>query len=427
MAKSRLKPLPKTPLDISQEEIKPYLTNEGKAISQTPFNRNKGYDYSMKDDEVKDISIGLEDIDNAIMYYFKNVIKPNVIQNGQRLEVPVLYGSPELWKSVQADGWYRDKNGKLMVPLIVFKRNNIVKNRELGNKLDGNNVNLYQIVGTKYNRRNAYDKFSVLNNRIPSEQYYVSAVPDYITVNYSCIIFTDYVEQNNKLVEAVQFASDSYWGDPNRFKFKSRIDTIATTTILEQGEDRAAKSTFDITVNGYIIPDTINKTLATARSKFYTKAQVVFDVEVVDSKGVISDFDNLQFANSAPKQNSMGATSFVGGGINYTNINNTYNIDPAASGDLNYLNTNNIATGSAITGDTAVFAGKTFVQPPSGSSIPPTSLVNFSFFINGQFMSNDNVISFNQVGSNSVLVVNTGSLQYTLSPTDQIAVVGKIQ
>ena len=57
--------------------------------------------------------------------YFKNIIKPNVVQNGQQIAVPVIYGSPERWKSVQADGFYRDASGRLMVPLIMFKRENI--------------------------------------------------------------------------------------------------------------------------------------------------------------------------------------------------------------------------------------------------------------------------------------------------------------
>lgn len=280
----RLKPIPKNQSEVTQQALpSPYLTDIPKAVSDTVFSHNRGTDYSMKNDTVKDISIGLEDIDNAIMYYFKNIIKPNVIQNQQQLEVPVIYGSPERWKSVQADGFYRDNSGRLMVPLIMFKRESFEKDRSVGNKLDGNLAHLYQVVGSKYNSRNAYDQFDVINNRIPSEQYYVTAVPDYITLTYNCIIFTDFVEQNNKLVEAVQWASDSYWGNPARWKFRASIDSFATTTLLEEGTDRAAKSTFTIKVNGYIIPDTVNKTLATARSKFYTKSQVVFTMETTGS------------------------------------------------------------------------------------------------------------------------------------------------
>jgi len=278
-----LKPIPRNQSEVTQAELSPPYLNQGRAISETSFSKNRGTDYSLKGDTVKDISIGLEDIDNAVLYYFENVIKPNVIQNGQRLAVPVIYGSPERWKAVQADGFYRDRSGKLMVPIIMFKREGFDKNRTLGNKLDGNTVHNYQVVGTKFNQRNIYDNFSVLNNRIPSNQYYITSVPDYLTVNYNCIVFTDFIEQNNKIVEAIEFASDSYWGDPNRFKFKANIDNFSTTTLLEQGQDRAAKSTFSIKLFGYIIPDTVNKDLATARSKFYTQAQVIFDIETTGS------------------------------------------------------------------------------------------------------------------------------------------------
>jgi hypothetical protein len=281
---NRLKPIPKNQSEVTQDTLNtPYLTDIPKAVSDTVFSENRGTDYSMKDDTVKDISIGLEDIDNAIMFYFNNVIKPNVIQNGNQLTVPVIYGSPERWKSVQADGFYRDNSGRLMVPLIMFKRDSVEKDRTKGNKLDGNTAHLYQVVGSKYNARNAYDQFDVLNNRIPSEQYYITSTPDYVTLTYSCVIFTDFVEQNNKLVEAVEFASDSYWGDPARYKFRAAIDSFTTTTLLEEGTDRAAKSTFTIKVNGYIIPNTVNKDMATARSKFYTKSQVVFTMETTGS------------------------------------------------------------------------------------------------------------------------------------------------
>jgi hypothetical protein len=280
----RLKPIPKNQSEVTQAALNtPYLANQGTPISQTVFSKNRGTDISVKNDTAKDISVGLEDIDNAIMYYFENVIKPNVVQNGQQIEVPVLYGSPERWKSVQADGFYRDGSGRLMVPLIMFKRENIERNRSLGNKLDGNTAHLYQIIGSKYNSRNAYDAFDILNNREPSEQYYVSAVPDYVTLTYNCIIFTDFIEQNNKLVEAIQWASDSYWGDPNRWKFRTLIDSFTTTTLLENNTDRAAKSTFNIKVNGYIIPNTVNKAMAVASSKFYTTSQVVFAMETTGS------------------------------------------------------------------------------------------------------------------------------------------------
>ena len=414
-----LKPLPKNAAEISQEQVTPYLVDQGKPVSDTAFSKNRGRDYSFKDDTVKDVSVGLEDIDYAVMYYFENVIKPTVIQNGQRIAVPVIYGSPERWKSVQADGFYRDNSGRLMVPLIMVKRENVEKNRALGNKLDGNHAHLYQIIGTRYNIRNVYDKFSIVNNRIPSEQYYMSAVPDYVTLTYSCILFTDFVEQNNKLVEAVEFASDSYWGDPSRWKFKARIDNFTTTTLLEEGTDRAAKTSFNIVLNGYIIPDTVNKDLAVARSKFYTTSQVVFDLETIDSNGVVTNVDELRFANKPAAKNAAGATSFIGGGVNI--VNNVTVSQPI----IDYLAINNIktATSAQTTTNTAIFVGASLATAPS--SLPTTSKNNFSVYINGQYVEPAAIVSIANVGSDVVLTVDTAQLGFVLDTTMEIVAAGK--
>jgi len=418
-----LKPIPKNTSEVLQSQIEPY-SNDGKPVSDTVFSKNRGTDYSMKGDTVKDISIGLEDIDSAVMYYFNNVIKPTVIQDNNRMAVRTIYGNPERWKSIQADGFYRDGNGHVTLPLIVFKRDSVGKDRSLGNKLDGNKVHNYQVVGSKYNKRNAYDKFDLINNRIPSEQYYITSVPDYVTVNYSCIIFTNFVEQNNKIVEAIEFASDSYWGDPKRFQFRAKIDSFSTTVVVENGADRIAKTTFDIAINGYIIPDTLNKELATARSKFYTKSQVVFDMEVIDAAGVVSNVERLKFANKAPLANSAGSTSFIGGGINIHN--NTYISPDLNIAEVAYLNTNVLKTANTVTTSTAVFTGAVILQPPAGSSLPPTSNDNFTFFVNGVNVASS-LVTIVEAGGDVTLLFNTSGMGYTLASLDEVIAVGKFQ
>jgi hypothetical protein len=418
------KPTPKNAIDIGKELISPYLSNLGKPVVEGhPLENNRGTNYSFKNDTVKDISIGLQDIDEAIMYYFNEVIKPTVVQDGNRMAVRTMYGNPERWKSVQADGFLRDGNNQIIVPVIMIKRENIEKVRNLGNKIDGNTIALYQVVGSKYNPRNQYDNFSVLNNRIPSEQYYLTTVPDYLTLTYSCIIFTNYVEQNNKIVEAIEFASDSYWGDPNRFKFRTSIDSFATTVVIENGQDRAAKSTFNFKVNGYIIPNTVNKDLATIRSKFYTKSQVIFDLEVVSTTGGVSDFETFQNAPAA--KNSTGATSFIGGGINVSNVTNV-------SSDLNnaevaYLNTNKLKTANTVTApNTVVFTSTALLQPPAGSSLPPTSVDNFTFFVNGVNVGLS-FVTLVEASGNVTLTFDTGSMGYSLISTDEVIATGKFQ
>lgn len=434
------KPIPKNQSEITQEAIgAPYVSNLGKPVNDdTVFTRNRGNDISMKGDTVKDISIGLQDIDEAVMYYFTDVIKPTVIQDGNRMAVRTIYAYPERWKSIQADGFYRDGNGQGVVPLIVFKRDSIEKVRTLGNKLDGNQASLYQVVGSKYNVRNAYDKFSVLNNRIPSEQYYITTVPDYVNITYNCIVFTNFIEQNNKIIEAIEYASDSYWGQPNRWKFKAKIDSFATTIAIENDADRAAKSTFNIVLNGYLIPDTVNKKLANS-TKFYTKSQVIFNTEVVSSTQQLvntatarnistsneAQIDQITFANEPEAFNSMRASSFIGGGINVTNA--SYNISAADAGDLDYLNTNVSKTANIVTApNVAIFTGAALLQPNPGSSLPPTSASNFTFFVNGVNVDSS-LVTIVEAGGNVTLVLDTNGMGYTLISTDEVVASGKFQ
>jgi hypothetical protein len=277
------KPIPKNQSEIVQDTITPYL-NQGKPVSQNVFTHrdNRALNTSRKNDNIKDFSIGLEDIDYAIKYYFETAILPTVIQDGNRVAVPIIYGSPERWKSVQADGYYRDTNGKLVVPLIMYKRTNIDKNRNLGNKIDGNLASLFQTFETRYNQKNQYDKFSILNNRVPSRQYYVSVVPDYVTITYECVILTNFVEQNNSIIESIEFAADSYWGDKSRYQFRTSIDSFATTNIINTGEDKVATTNVSLKVNGYLLPNTINQHLSDT-NLHYSPAQIVFTLETTGS------------------------------------------------------------------------------------------------------------------------------------------------
>ena len=274
------KPIPKTQREISEEQHKSTYAQQGNPNAAVPPLKDRASQISFKGDDVKPFTIGIKDIDEAVLYYLQNVIKPFVIQNGQRIEVPIIYGSPERWKSVQKDGYYKDKNGAIMMPLMVFKRDSIEKNRSIGNKLDANYPNNFEVFEKKYTARNAYDNFSILNNIQPQKEYHAVVIPDYVTVTYSCIISTYYVEQLNKIVEAVNYASDSYWGDPERYKFRVKIDTISTPTELTQDSVRSVKANFNMILNGQVIPDLIQKDTS-AINKFFNKTKAIFSIEAV--------------------------------------------------------------------------------------------------------------------------------------------------
>lgn len=269
MATKGRKPTPKTQKEIFISQQEP-LNQSGPGFSPTgnpnlASNSGRSGQISFKGDTTKPFSIGIQDIDEAVFYYFQNVIKPYVIQNGQRLEVPVIYGSPEKWTSFQKEGYFRDAQGRIMMPIIMFKRDSIEKVRTVSNKLDANNPHNISIQKKKYSPRNAYSNFDILNNIIPEQTAYAVVVPDYLTITYTCAVNTYYMDQLNKIVEAIEYASDSYWGDPQRFQFRAMIDSFTIKTELADKAERTVSSTFNIKIRGYIIPDIPQKDLTAVK------------------------------------------------------------------------------------------------------------------------------------------------------------------
>lgn len=395
--------------DPKEGEVpKPF--SEPTKLGQPENNRSK--EISVKGDTEKDFYIGIKDIDEAVYYYFNNVLKLSVTQNNARVNVPIIYGTPENWKSVQQDGYYRDENGKMMAPLLMFKRSNIAQNRNLGYKLDGNLVHNVQTFETRFNKRNFYSNFNVLNSRSPEKKYMVSVTPDYVTVTYQCIVWTYFVEQMDKLIEALNFASRSYWGDPNRFQFMSSIESFEDAISYDIGENRAVRSNFTLTINGYLIPDSINKKLANT-NVYYGVSRILFGLETAESK------ESFVAAVQKPAPRSGVKSVKLSDSTNNVNtINNYSGFDPVV---VAYLNTNKSVTGTVQNENTVTFANLWLTAP---TGIPETSVNNFTFFINGQYVEPASITSFTD---GSTLVLDTDALGFTLEANDVVLAIGKFE
>ena len=279
-------------------------------------NKNRGNINSKNDSKANtSLHLGLQDIDEAIFYYFENVIKPSVLSNGDLIDVPVIYGSGERWKLAQKDGFYRDRGGKVQTPLVMLKRESIEKRRDLGNKLDANNPQLYITQQEKYTKRNSYDRFSIINNRIPQKEYNAVVIPDYINLTYNGIIWTDYISQLNKIIEAVNYSSDSYWGDPERFKFMASIDSFNNINELSNDDGRIVRANFTLKLQGYVVPDNIQKKLKEQNTRFFSKAQIVLNQATTVIEEPSTRAQSLGFTSNGSGGGGGGVTT------NVTNVN----------------------------------------------------------------------------------------------------------
>ena len=403
MAKIK-KPRPKNQREILDEAIG-YNTYDPSNPRSSLQQENRGNDVSTKGDRAKDVSIGIVDIDTAIIKYIEEKIKPSAIQDSNRIKVPVMYGYPERWSTIQEKGYLREYGGRMIAPVIVLKRDSLEANRSLGTKIDANRPQNLQVFEVGYTKLNQYDNFDILNNRFPAKEYRLIVTPEYVTLTYSAVIFTNHLEQNNKIIESFKYAENTYWGEEGRFQFRAKIDSFATSTEYSVGDDRTTRTNFTLTLNGYIIPDTINRDLSYTK-KFISKAQIIFNLETDDT-----DIFNVKNGEKKVKKKTG---SFP---INPST--------PSVNTDiLRFLDTNKAKIADIVNApNTAIFTGASFLQPPFGSGLPITDKTSFTYFINGQYVPPTAIISFN----GSILVFDTNVLQYTLASGDEISAVGKFE
>ena len=165
-----------------------------------------------------------------------------------------MYASPERWSAIQKNGFMRDKKDKIITPVIAYKRTSIDKDDTLPqDKLDANNPNLFYTFEKKFSSENKYDNFSIQIGNQPSREYYNVTVPDYVTVSYDFIVWTSYIEQMNKILERIVYSDGAYWGEPDRMRFRSVVDSITDATEINDAE-RLVRSNFSVTLKGYLLP-----------------------------------------------------------------------------------------------------------------------------------------------------------------------------
>jgi hypothetical protein len=268
------------------------------------YTGNRAYNIKRDNDDGKDFSIKLLDVDGAILSHLDQSINPVIVDSGRLVKVPINYASPERWKAIRKDGAIRDKNGKIQTPAMVFRRSTVQRNDQL---LTLNRYLQYPVV-KKFSEKNKYDKFSVMKGFSPKKEIYSVAMPDHVIINYEFIIWTELVEQCNSVVEAINFATEDYWGDKQRFKFRTSISDYNFETSVDAGQDRVVKATFSLMCYAYLLPNGKFEGYKSTVQKAFTLRKVVFGVNesIVDLK----DLDQTELTRRAEDLAKGGSVSF---------------------------------------------------------------------------------------------------------------------
>jgi hypothetical protein len=247
-------------------------------------NGNRSKTFIPGKDYTKNYSITLKDIDSAVLNHIKNVIKPKVQEANENVDVTVMYGNEERWKSVRKRGVMRDKNGSIILPLIMLRRTDIAKNILSGQGFehDVKGEEIQVVRGSSWSKDNRYDRFAVQTGIKPVYENLVTGMPDFTDITYEFVLWTNFIEQMNPLVETFIAQSNSYWGDSTDYKFLCSTDTISDASEMTTDGERFVKSTFSIIAKAYLLPEYLNSIVTNKTAglkKIITPSKVIFGFE----------------------------------------------------------------------------------------------------------------------------------------------------
>jgi hypothetical protein len=329
--------------------------------------------------------VKLIDVDTTIADYMRSVILPDLEENGMKVTVPLIYGNAERWDGARKNGYLRDQRGRIQIPLVMFKRNSIERDANMQHFRE----QLKMPAIKQYSSTNRYDKLSLQNGVKPTYEMYEVAVPAYVTITYEVMIWTSFTEHMNQIVEAFQYATDRYWGNEDKFKFRVRIDSFDNQQEVSDGAERVVRTQFTMAVFAYLLPETYNEKPVV--KKEFTKKRVVFGVE--------TDLTGNLFTNPTVYNEYAQVINFIA---------------VRGSQMATYISSNSVKL--------------TNVKKP----LLPSELIGvfdtdnwFKVYINGDFIS-PSFYTYSYNGqTNEITFVFT--LSFNIEPADEVAITGKFQ
>jgi hypothetical protein len=255
-------------------------------------------------------SVTLFDIDYAMMSYLEDTVLPTLKDaNGVGVRIPVIYGNSERWNGARRQGVYRDGKGKIQLPIMMLRRTSIAKDETMPML----NRHLSYPAITKWSKDNRYDRFSALGGGVrPKKEIYNITMPDYVEVNYECMCWTSYTEQLNEVIEHLNFTS-SYWGDKDKYKFRTSISDFNVINEVGEGAERINRVEFSLNVKAYLLPEKFDGELTTKKSMSVKRLVVSAEVDMTSGSNRLEGFlttpspyyDNKDLIDFLSLNNSM--------------------------------------------------------------------------------------------------------------------------
>jgi len=244
-------------------------------------------------------------------------------------------------------------------------------------------------------------------------------------MDYEFIVWTEFISHTNELIEQLNWNSDEYWGVDGGPKFKSSIDSFSTENEVATDVDRLVRTTFTLTVKGYLLPELKDDGYDEQVLKSYTTQKtVIFDEIETELTKVTTpeELDELlREDRNFSEVNQIGAL-FPQGAFN----NNASQFEKNQEFDevLEFVSFFDTRTATVTSSNTAVFQNTTTKSTPNVDYLSFDDKDLYQIFINGIFIP-PSIWSVNDDGTNITFTFNTNLLNYEIESIDEIRGIGK--
>ena len=357
---------------------------------------NRATDIKREAGDVKK-SVSLYDVDYAMMSYLEETVLPKLDDNGISISIPVVYGNSERWNGARREGVYRDAKGKIQLPIMMIRRTSI----SIDEKVPMLKQDVSYTTVSKWSKDNRYDRFTAMGTNIkPKYELYNITMPQYVEISYGCMVWTNFTEHLNDVIEQLNFAS-RYWGTKDRFKFFTTISDYTVINEVGDGNQRINRVEFSIAVKAHLLPEKYDGESTTKKAMSIKRVVVSTETDVTANgrlEGILTTpspyYDNKDL--------------------------------------IDFLSLNNSRTGHTTVNNVMTFNGIKIIAAPAMLSsvitsglIIDTKIYDIKLYING--VRYYQTTHFSVVATNNSLTINFNptSLGFDVDSADEIIITGK--
>lgn len=298
-----------------------------------PLGAPSGYENKDIPQDFRIPSCTIEDVDLALFNLFEKELNLTVktTSDGEHKKLPVVFSSGERWALVKNNKLLRDKGGAIILPIVTIQRTGISQTSEdLGgrginqnsghlvvykrisaddpayqnmlnkqgipnqdnlssatNNAEGYEVNTERREQQSNRNLNAVRSGGLLSRNLNNNIFEVITIPapQFYTVKYSVIVWTQYLQQLNQVIEQIMAAymptgfrnfkitsKKGYWFVA---KFDEMFKDDSNFGDMTDNE-RIVKASFEVTVPAYFIPGNDVPGIPASTRRFISSPRITF-------------------------------------------------------------------------------------------------------------------------------------------------------